>query len=277
MCHNHPLVSILIPSYNHRPYVTQTLQSILDDGYPNKEVIIVDDGSTDGSDEAIREWLSAHPLDADYTHRPNRGLPATLNELLTKSRGEFIVLLASDDLLLEGGIASRVAFLQKHPKLQAVFADCIVIDGEGKKICESGLFDYRKNEKEDFADAERIKKAFIRRFAMPGPVLMTRRSYYLRNGQYDESLMMEDFAFYLRIAAQEQIGFLDTKVSAYRIHDTNMSRSLDKGRFIRLLKDGRRVLLKQAPLFSLRYRPLIWWQVLKFSIRIVLYRYDIMK
>lgn len=272
-----PLVSILIPSYNHCSYVTQTLASILEDDYPNKEVVIVDDGSTDGSDETIRKWLAKHPLKAEFIHRPNRGLPATLNELLSISRGEFIVLLASDDLLLKGGIAARIAFLQENPQLQAVFADCIVIDEKGEEISSSGLFDYRKNRREDFLDAESIKKAFIRRFAMPGPVLMTRRSYYEERGAYDESLIMEDFDFYLQLAAQERIGFLDTKVSAYRIHGGNMSTSGNKKRFIRLLEDGRRVFLRREKLFSWQYRPLIWWQIFKFSVRILLYRYGIMK
>ncbi|OQX74458.1 MAG: hypothetical protein B6D59_02540 [Campylobacteraceae bacterium 4484_4] len=88
---------------------------------------------------------------------------------------------------------------------------------------------------------------------------------------------MEDFDFYLQLAAQERIGFLDTKVSAYRIHGGNMSTSGNKKRFIRLLEDGRRVFLRREKLFSWQYRPLIWWQIFKFSVRILLYRYGIMK
>src|SRR5512136_2848404 len=101
---NFPLVSIMVPLYKHEAYIGQCLDSILSDTYPHKELIVIDDGSPDGSAEVVRQWQekNAEKLSGGFTFisRENRGISATLNELIALSRGEYIAIVASDDYLL---------------------------------------------------------------------------------------------------------------------------------------------------------------------------------
>src|SRR5919197_4484200 len=92
-------VSAVIPSFNHARFVTQALDSVLDQSFTELELIIVDDGSTDGSADVIRRHLAvrAPAIPVRFVHRPNRGLCRTINEGLSIAGGRYVALLASDD------------------------------------------------------------------------------------------------------------------------------------------------------------------------------------
>ncbi|EPK1752121.1 glycosyltransferase family 2 protein, partial [Acinetobacter baumannii] len=94
-----PLVSIVIPCYNHVDYVQDCIQSIIDQTYQNIELIIIDDGSKDESVLKINEMLKKCEnrfSRFEFRHRPNKGLSATLNEALEWCQGEYFATLASD-------------------------------------------------------------------------------------------------------------------------------------------------------------------------------------
>ena len=96
---NQPLVSVVIPCYNHESFVQDSIQSVIDQTYQNIELIIIDDGSKDGSVEKIKEMIPACQerfIRFEFRHRPNKGLSATLNEALEWCEGEFFSPLASD-------------------------------------------------------------------------------------------------------------------------------------------------------------------------------------
>ncbi len=267
----YPLISIIIPVYNHADYILETLQSIYHDDYPNKELVLINDGSTDNSDTIIRDWIKEHKnkLKIIYKSRANKGLTATMNELFSLSSGAFIVDIASDDFLLEGGIFKRYRYLEEHPEKLAVFGDCIVVDENSKKISESALFSFRKFTKENLSTDKGLRKEFITSFAMPGPVLMVKRDIYDLIGGYDEEATIEDLDFFLKMAAQNLLGFLDEKVSAYRIHSTNMSGE-NSGKMLQILRDSRNIYLRNFKYFSLSEKGMILWQVVKLSVRMLL-------
>ena len=106
--HVTPLVSILIPLYNHERFISQCLDSIINDPYPSKEIIVVNDGSTDHSLATVQKWYlkNRDKLSGLFTlkTRGNMGLCRTLNELVSIAQGEYIAVLASDDFLLPGGL-----------------------------------------------------------------------------------------------------------------------------------------------------------------------------
>lgn len=268
-----PLVSVLIPAYNHQQYVQQTLDSVLEDDFESKEIVIIDDGSSDDTDHLIRRWIDQHQHEIPivYRSRPNQGLTKTLNELLQMSRGEYLVAIASDDFLLPGGLQKRVAYLEKHLEKYAVFTDCIVVDEAGRKISESAQFDYRHASRENFQTDAGIRREFLTNFAMPGPVLMVRRDFYKAFGGFNEEMYMEDYDLYLRFAAKGWIGFLDAKVSAYRVHGGNMSAS-DSAQYLRLLEESRKTLLLHQKSFMGYERYLLYRQVVKFTLRIAMQR-----
>ena len=102
-----PLVSVIVPSYNHARFVQACLESVAADPYPAKELVIIDDGSTDGSAHVIQSWIeqpSASELAIRYEVHPNHGQTRTLNELLALASGRYIAYVASDDLLVPGGL-----------------------------------------------------------------------------------------------------------------------------------------------------------------------------
>ncbi len=267
------LISILIPAYNHANYVTQTLNSILKDSYPNKEIIIIDDGSSDNTDLVIKEWIKEHKdkIKIKYKSRKNQGLTKTLNELLSMSEGEYITTLASDDYLLDKGLEKRYNYLEYHVDKYAVFSDCIVVDSNSNILYKSALFELKSTNRANLNTDAGIQKEFITNFSMPGPVLLIKREYYTKFGEYNESMYMEDFDLYLTLAAKNLIGFLDEKVSAYRIHQTNMSSSKSSN-YLKLLIDSKKTLKLHKNSFKGYHKFLLYKEILKFSIRIVLNR-----
>jgi glycosyltransferase involved in cell wall biosynthesis len=237
-----PLVSILIPAYNHSQYILECLNSVLQEGYPNLEILVIDDGSQDDTYQVAKQWADANIRafsNIEIVKQYNRGVTKTLNSLILKSRGEYIVLLASDDALVAGGIMTRVQMLQRRQDLLAVFGDCVVINNDSKEIAESALRTlYRAN-----INALKLDKALgrelILRWSVPGPGLLIRRVAYdtaLGVGLYNEDLKIEDRDFYLRLINRKALGFIDLRVAKYRIHDTNSI--TNPTRSVNFLSDG---------------------------------------
>ncbi|MHB8522753.1 MAG: glycosyltransferase [Limisphaerales bacterium] len=230
------LVSVVIPLFNHARYVACCLTSLMDSGYRPLEILILDDGSTDNSFEVVQAWSARHS-DPDVvvrlTRQPNQGLTRTLNRLVTRANGEFIVLLASDDYLLPGGVGWRVEALQNHPQWLAVFGDGMVVDEAGRKVHESWLTDRLGANKRALANPRAIAMELILRWGLPGGALMVRRSAYdpaVGVGLYDETLPFEDRDFNLKALARGGLGFIDRTVSAYRQHPQNFFKVKDRER-----------------------------------------------
>jgi len=239
---SHPLISVLIPLYNHAGYVKRCLDSVLEDGYPRIEIIVIDDGSKDDSVALARHWFNEHePQRIErfvLESRPNKGVTRTLNELVSKAQGEYLILLASDDHLLPGGIAARLEYLRLHPAKLAVFGDCIVVDGGGAKTHDSGISDLYGGHMKCLVNEELLAMELIFNWCVPGPGFMARRELYDQIGLYDESLTVEDWDMYLRIAARNALGFIPGPVAAYRYHGGNsvLNRNVRAAQFDSLIR-----------------------------------------
>lgn len=220
-----PLVSIRIPAYNHERFVCNTLDSILAQDYENIEIIIIDDGSSDNTWYEIQKWIESHrekiPIWAKR-HSENKGITSTLNELISACNGKYIAGIASDDYLLPGSVGSRVRFLEENENKDAVFADCTVIDEDGIEFMPSGLKDFYCMNTEKLQDEKTLFNELILNWGVPGGTLMVRRSVY-DSHKYDERLLVEDFDFFLKLLTNNKLGFIDNKVSAYRVHKSNIS------------------------------------------------------
>ncbi len=217
-----PLVSVVIPLYNHAAYIERCLDSIVEDPYPAKEIVIIDDGSKDDSLDVVARWRESgrgeHLVDFRCYSRENRGITRTLNELVGLAAGPFIAFLASDDYLLPGGIGARVAYLQGHPEKMAVFADSVVVNDAGEVTAQSALAALFKTEVSRLASPKLLSYELVFHWCVPGPVFLARRELYDLVGGYDESIAVEDRDFYYRLAARDLLGFIDTAVAAYRVH-----------------------------------------------------------
>lgn len=259
MADESPLVSVLIPAYNHERYVERCLDSVLEDPYPAKELVIIDDGSTDATAARIAAWVERHrgELPIAYRSRANRGTAATLNELAALARGEFLRLGASDDYLLPGGLAAQVRYLQAHPRKWAVIGDSVVIDRYGNRLHDSGMCDLHRADKRLYRSDEGIRRAVISQWAIGGPVALLRKGAPEQVAGWSEGLRIDDWDFFLRLVARDALGFVDLKVCAYRIHDSNLSKTRHRATRIAHLDESRQVALRRTELFDEPWRGLL--------------------
>lgn len=215
--------------YNHAQYIEQCLDSVYNEDYPNIELIIVNDGSKDASLEVVKQWRESHPGKFRRFHlenQENQGICKTLNKLISLAEGEYILPIASDDYFLPDNIQPRIKALNDHPEWLAVFGDSIMVNESNKLIADSGI-EFHGGRKALLADQRFMKREMILNWAIPGPVFLSRKDTYnpeVGIGLYDENLYGEDADFYYRLLARDALGFVDTKVSAYRFVSTSMSR-----------------------------------------------------
>ena len=221
-----PLISVVVPLYNHSKYIEQCLNSIKDNGWKRIELIIIDDGSIDHSYAIAHSWLFSN---ANYLEKyalskqQNLGITKTLNKLIVQCTGDFIVVVASDDYLLENSIKERYDYLNENKKKLAVFTDAIGIDDNGIKICSSVIEEKFQGHTNNLVDEHKIAKELILNWCVPGPVFMARKEAYQEMGLYDEQYFIEDRYFYLKLLSEGRIGFLAKSLSAYRIHTASIS------------------------------------------------------
>jgi glycosyltransferase involved in cell wall biosynthesis len=258
-----PLVSMLIPAYNHGPFVQRCLDSVLEDPYPNKEIVIIDDGSTDNTATVIAEWVARHrhEIPVQYVSRRNLGIAATLNELADRARGEFLRLGASDDYLLPGGFEAQVRYLLSHPGKGAVIGDSMVVDRDGNVLHDSGMCDLHGADKRLYRSDDGIARAIISQWAIGGPVTLIRKHVLEAVGRWNEGLRIDDWDFFLRLAARNALGFIDVRVCAYRLHGANMSKTRHIPTRIAHLVESQRVAMGREALFDEPYRMLIRAQI----------------
>ncbi|MBO1436371.1 glycosyltransferase [Meiothermus sp. CFH 77666] len=223
-----PLVSVLIPIFNHAQYISRCLDSLLEDGWDNIEALVVDDGSSDNSFEIAQEWADRHSTKLtrfELTRQQNQGLPRTLNRLLERAKGEYIALLASDDYLLQGGIAARVKALEANPGWLAVIGDTYIVDPANNLLDTSGAISFAKRQAWVFDHPKTLRRELLVRWWSPGPSVMLRKGTFHPDqvGLYDESLSFEDRDYYLRLISRDGLGFVNYPVAAYRIDPARLS------------------------------------------------------
>ena len=123
-------VSIILPTYNGSKYIAQAIKSFLNQKYSNIELVIVDDGSTDGVDAIINRHRDKRII--YVKHEKNMGLSAALNTGFALSSGDFLTWQSDDNFFHEKAIEKMVAFLQKHKDIFFVYSNFYLIDEEGR-------------------------------------------------------------------------------------------------------------------------------------------------
>ena len=207
----HPLVSVIIPCYNHGSYLQQAVESATQQSYPAIEVIVVDDGSTDNTRE-----VAAGLAGVKYIYQANQGLSAARNTGIAASKGEFLVFLDADDWLLPEAIATNARQLTRNEKLAFVSGshDKVYVQESTVEECAA-----------DVASDHYINLLKGNYIGMHATV-MYRRSIF-NEVLFDTSLKVcEDYDLYLKIARRHEVFHHTAKIAAYRLHNTNMSRSI---------------------------------------------------
>jgi glycosyltransferase involved in cell wall biosynthesis len=222
-----PLVSVLVPAFNHQDYIECCLESVAESSYAPLEILVIDDGSSDDTYVRACTWMesNAHRVQrVEVRRQRNQGIVRTLNSLTALVHGEYVAVLASDDALEPAGIALRVSALQSHPEWLAVFGDSSVIDSVGNQEAASALVSRHHACIPALLNPRRIARELILRWSVPGSVMMARRIAFdvgTGVGPYDERLQVEDRDFYLRLLSINALGFVPVCVARYRLHGAN--------------------------------------------------------
>ncbi len=207
-------ISILVPSYNHAPFIERTLRSIFAQELQPKKLIVIDDGSKDASVKTIEKILCDCPFENEFIFRENRGLCATLNEGFAKTSGDYFAYLGSDDVWLPEFLAESIELLEKRPNAALSFGHAYLID-EKDQIID------RTDNWTDFADGDVLP--FLLRgliFSSPSVVYRTKN---LENYSWNEAAKLEDYEMYLKLSADGEFARLDKILCAWRQHDSNTS------------------------------------------------------
>ncbi|WP_157807355.1 glycosyltransferase family 2 protein [Hymenobacter chitinivorans] len=218
-----PLVTIVALCYNHAPFLAEALDSILAQTYPNLEVLLVDDASTDGSADILREYAARHPGWQLRLLPANQGNCRAFNQAFRESSGEFVLDFATDDVLLPQRIAEQVACFQRlEPDYGVVFTDAELIDETSRFV--------RHHYRRDAAGLHPrpatgwVFADVLSRYFISTPTMLMRRATLAQLGGYDETLAYEDFDFWVRAARHWRFYFLDQVTTRKRLHPSSMSR-----------------------------------------------------
>jgi alpha-1,3-rhamnosyltransferase len=215
--HACPRVSVVVPSYNHAPFVRDCLRSIFRQTHAPAELLVIDDGSTDGSVAVIERELRDCPFPCELVARANRGLCATLNEGLARAaRGDLFAYLGSDDLWLADFLRARVALLDARPRAALAYGHALLIDAE------NAVVDSSEDWGAAYADGD-ARPMLLATTAPLSPTVVYRRACVERHG-WREGARLEDYELYLRLSAEGEFAFDPRPLSAWRLHGANTSR-----------------------------------------------------
>ena len=239
-----PLVSVIIPAYNHENFVQETLLSIINQTYKNIELIVIDDGSKDTTFQVIEKTLKAYPdrfVRTDISTQSNAGTTITLNRLLKKAKGDFVYLIASDDVAYPTAIEKELKFLQTHPDYVLAVGDNRFIDENSSPVSvRSDLSietDSSKPAFKTFAHLLHVKpllsgKGLYQRGLFGNYFELLRSGNHVPNGYLIRKSALDKFTFtpdapledhymMLQLSKRGKFGFIDEVLFSYRRHSRN--------------------------------------------------------
>jgi glycosyltransferase involved in cell wall biosynthesis len=217
-----PRVSVFIASYNHASYLAECLDSILAQTYRDIEIVVVDDGSTDGSMAILEDYQNRfHGKVFVYTHpgHANKGISATCNLAISKTRGEYLAWTGSDDVWYADKLEQQVAQLDEFPEYGMVYSYAQFIDAEGTEL--NRLYG------EDITRDPNPVGRMIQSCHPPAMTVVFKRECLDQVGLFDEGLIYSDWDLFVRIFSHWKVGFIHRPLAKYRMHASNVSKKID--------------------------------------------------
>ena len=204
------LVSIITPSYNQALYLEQTMQSVLEQDYPDIEYIVVDGGSTDNSAEIIKKYADSL---AYWISERDSGQAEAINKGFLRANGEILAWLNSDDYYMHNTVSVAVRCFEQNPDVVMVYGDMLAVDAEGQTI---NVLRYQQLSLEDLLCFQIIGQ----------PSVFFRRSALEKTGWLEPSFhFMLDHHLWIRLAQQGRILHVPQVWSAARYHPAAKNRA----------------------------------------------------
>lgn len=216
---NNPLVTIICLCYNHEAYVVESLNSVINQSYPSIELIIVDDYSIDNSKKVITNWLEKNTQIQFIANETNLGNTKSFNKALKLAKGEYVIDLAADDILLPNCVALQIDAFKN-----SFYKNLAVVYGNVELISENGIFDsyyFPVNEQKKIID-KRITGDIYQSVLSGGNSIcsvsaMIKKTVFDRLQGYDETLAYEDLDFWIRASRLYEFDFIDEPLVQKRI------------------------------------------------------------
>lgn len=206
-----PIVSVIIPTYNREGFIGEAIQSVLEQTFFNFEIIVVDDGSSDGSAALIQRFSDARII---FLRQENKGRSCARNRALAQASGRYIAFLDSDDLYMPGKLATQVQYLDAHPEVGMVYTSAYCIDSFGNSL--------NKNYQASVSGYIYSSIAFFQPVTITLPTVMVRRELLAQAGGFDEKMhRFEDTDMWRRISKLTRIDALSGYTCKLRTHADN--------------------------------------------------------
>lgn len=208
-----PKVSIVIPTYNMAEFLPVALESSLGQDYTDTEIIVVNDGSTDDTETAVRPYLPQ----VRYQRQENQGLVATLKRGMEIATGQYICFLDADDALCPYTVSAQVEQLDRNPCVGLVFGRAFEMDSLGKVIGLHNPFPGVK--RPTLVPSPQAFRWLLRGSGIQKSTVMIRRSAFERVGPFQQqSWPGEDWDMWLRIAAWHDLAYIPRPLAYRRVH-----------------------------------------------------------
>ena len=226
-------VSVIIPTFNCAHYITDAVESVLNQTYNDFEIIVIDDGSTDNTRSVLQNYIESGKI--KYIYQENMGPGAARNSGIQMARGDYIAFLDADDVLLPASLQRRVRLFEKYPFLDMVFSDVFIESIEGQGFVQGFL---RKKEfLKKFAKVVEIqdkggvvfgedlyRQMFKPPFMSLTITIMAKRSAFSRVGMFRTDITShEDKDMWLRLAENGRVGFIDEPLVIYKNYRSSLT------------------------------------------------------
>lgn len=247
-------MSIIIATYNSKGTVQRCIDSVVQQTYPHKELIIVDGGSEDGTVDLLE--VNQHKF-AYWVSEPDRGIYHAWNKALSWARGEWICFLGADDFYWDETVLARIGEeLALLPStIRVAYGQNMLINGKGESLYLMG------------GPWERLKRRFLAGMCLPHPGMMHRRSLFEEHGMFNESFRIAgDYEMLLRELKHADALFIPNLIVA-GVQQGGVSSNPNSALLV--LSESRRA----QQLHGQKFPPLLWvWSAIKVSLRILLWR-----
>ncbi len=237
-----PLVSIIIPAYNHEKYIEKAILSVFDQSYTNIELIVINDGSSDSTLNVIQNLRKK--FDFIICNQENQGQCKTLNKGIREySSGEYIAILASDDFWDRRKTSLQMEKLINNKISELCFSQAIEFSQESR-IAKKNIFP------KNCISGNVLRKVFLSQHVPAGTILF-KRSLYDKVGGFDENLEEEDWDFVIKCASMTKFSSVNKPLLFYRVHGNNHS-----------LRDRKLIFQQKALVLAKHYQlvnPIYWY------------------
>ena len=217
-----PRVSIVVPSYNYAAYLGECMRSVLEQRFTDLELVVVDDGSTDGSREVVESFLG-DPRVVLVAHERNQGHIRAVNDGFRRATGEYVAHIGADDFWHPELLARTVPLLDAHPRVGLAHTNYRMVDGDGRVTSERGT-------NVPYADGFRgdaLPHLLFENYIPPVAAVFRREALAWVGGEFSEAIpFSEDWRLWLAIARRREVAYVDAPLATYRVHGRNLHSAL---------------------------------------------------